>query len=106
MKLTRYALNYESEKIHALAVVVSEYCDDYSHWNAVKSLAKWLNESKVPGICGIETRQLSNILREKGSMLAKLFISSQKIPRIESQHFSDPKNQDFSTKVARLNWPQ
>ena len=98
--------NYESEKIHASALVVSEYCDDYSHWNAVKSLATWLNESKVPGICGIDTRQLTKILREKGSMLAKLFINPQKIPRIESQHFSDPNLLNLvdlvSTKKPRV----
>ena len=89
-----------SEKIQALALVASEYCDDYSHWNAVKSLAKCLNESKVSGICGIETRQLTNILREKGSMLAKLFISSQKIPRIESQRFSDPNLLNLADLVS------
>ena len=80
MKLTQYALNYESEKIHALAVVVSEYCDDYSHWNAVKSLAKWLNESKVPGIFCMTRDSLPRSCEKKGSILAKLFLSLQKIP--------------------------
>ena len=64
--------HFESEKIHASGVIVGEYCDNYSHWNAVKSLSDWLVESHVPAICGIDTRRLTKILREEGSMLAKV----------------------------------
>ena len=32
----------ESEKIHAEAIIVSDYSENYSHWNAVESLADWL----------------------------------------------------------------
>lgn len=63
---------FESNRIHASGLIVSEYCEQYSHWNASRSLADWLVESKVPGIHGIDTRQLTKILREKGSMLAKV----------------------------------
>jgi carbamoylphosphate synthase small subunit len=63
---------FESEKIHAAGLVVGDYCDNYSHWNADKSLSQWLVESDVPGITGIDTRRLTKILREKGSMLAKV----------------------------------
>lgn len=62
----------ESSRIHASALVVSKYCEQYSHWNASRSLADWLVESRVPGLCGIDTRRLTKILREKGSMLAKV----------------------------------
>jgi carbamoyl-phosphate synthase small subunit len=67
---------FESEKIHASGLIVGEYCENYSHWNAVKSLSDWLKESHVPGISGIDTRRLTKILREKGSMLAKVTIIS------------------------------
>jgi carbamoylphosphate synthase small subunit len=65
---------FESDKIHASGVIVGEYCENYSHWNAVKSLSEWLIESNVPAISGIDTRKLTKILREKGSMLAKVDI--------------------------------
>jgi carbamoyl-phosphate synthase small subunit len=75
-KLTRDELdlpnNFESEKIHASALIVGEYCENYSHWNAAKSLSQWLVESDIPAIDGIDTRKLTKILREKGSMLAKV----------------------------------
>ena len=32
----------ESEKIHADAIIVSDYSHEYSHWNAVGSLGSWL----------------------------------------------------------------
>lgn len=32
----------ESEKIHAEAIIVSDYSEKYSHWNAVESLGDWL----------------------------------------------------------------
>lgn len=63
---------FESARIHASGLIVSENCEQYSHWNASRSLSDWLVESKVPGIHGIDTRQLTKILREKGSMLAKV----------------------------------
>ena len=40
----------ESERIHAEAIIVSDYSQDYSHWNAVESLADWLKREQVPGI--------------------------------------------------------
>ena len=40
----------ESEKIHAEAIIVSDYSEEYSHWNAVESLADWLKREQVPGI--------------------------------------------------------
>lgn len=64
--------HFESEKIHASGLIVAEYSEHYSHWNAVKSLSEWLIESNVPAIHGIDTRKLTKILREKGSMLAKV----------------------------------
>ena len=62
----------ESEKIHAEAIIVSDYSFEYSHWNAVESLGSWLKDEKVAGIYGIDTRELTKLLREKGSMKGKI----------------------------------
>lgn len=61
--------NYESEKIWVRGMIVTEYSFQYSHWNAVKSLDQWLKEHKIPGIYGIDTRELTKVLRENGSMV-------------------------------------
>jgi carbamoyl-phosphate synthase large subunit len=62
----------ESEKIHAAAIIVSDYSYEFSHWNAVDSLGDWLKEEQVPGICGIDTRALTKKLRENGVMTGKI----------------------------------
>ena len=62
----------ESEKIHAEAIIVSDYSENYSHWNAVESLADWLKREHVPGITGIDTRELTKVLREHGVMMGRI----------------------------------
>ena len=62
----------ESDRIYASAIIVSDYSQAYSHWNACESLGDWLKREKVPGITGIDTRQLTKVLREHGMMMGKL----------------------------------
>ena len=62
----------ESGRIHAEAIIVSDYSENYSHWNAVESLADWLKREHVPGITGIDTRELTKVLREHGVMMGKI----------------------------------
>ncbi|MBC35899.1 MAG: carbamoyl phosphate synthase small subunit [Bacteroidetes bacterium] len=65
---------FESEKVQVSALIISDYSFKYNHWNAEKSLGDWLKENKVPGIFGIDTRALTKLIREKGSMLGKIVI--------------------------------
>lgn len=62
----------ESEKIHAEAIIVSDYSENYSHWNAVESLGDWLKREQIPGITGIDTRALTKALREHGVMMGRI----------------------------------
>ena len=62
----------ESDRIYAAAIIVSDYSEEYSHWNACDSLGDWLKREKVPGVTGIDTRQLTKVLREHGVMMGKL----------------------------------
>ena len=67
----------ESEKIHADGIIVSDYSENYSHWNATESLGEWLKQEKITGITGIDTRELTKLLREKGSMIGKIVFSDE-----------------------------
>ncbi len=64
----------ESGRIHAEALIVCDYSAGYSHWNASGSLAEWLRREKVPGITGIDTRELTKVLREHGVMTGRILI--------------------------------
>ena len=67
----------ESDKIHATAIIVSDYSTEYSHWNAKESLAQWLKREKIAGVTGIDTRQLTKTLREHGVMMGKILFDDQ-----------------------------
>ena len=86
---------YESEKIQASGLIVSGFSFEYSHWNAAKSLSDWLIENKVPAVYGIDTRELTKLVREKGTMLGKLiFPGDPDIPFI---------NPDDENQVAKAS---
>ena len=71
---------FESYALHISGLIISDYSEDYSHWNASKSLGAWLKEYQVPGIFGIDTRELTKILREKGTMLGKIVYNNEDLP--------------------------
>ncbi len=63
---------FESDQLHISALIISDYSFEYSHWNAHKSLGDWLKEHQIPGIYDVDTRMITKMLREKGSMLGKI----------------------------------
>lgn len=67
----------ESDHIYASALIVSDYSEQHSHWNAVESLGEWLQREKVPGITGIDTRELTKVLREHGVMMGKILFDDE-----------------------------
>lgn len=70
----------ESDKIHAEAIIVSDYSEEYSHWNAAESLGDWLKREMVPGITGIDTRALTMKIREHGVMMGRILIDDEAQP--------------------------
>jgi carbamoyl-phosphate synthase small subunit len=66
---------FESDQLHISALVISDYSAEYSHWNAERSLGDWLKENNIPGIFDVDTRLITKLLREKGSMLGKVVLN-------------------------------
>ena len=62
----------ESEHIHVKALIVADYSESYSHWNAKESLDAWLTRENVPAMTGIDTRRLTMLLRKYGVMMGKI----------------------------------
>ncbi len=87
---------FESAKIHLKGLIVTDYSEEYFHWNAGKSLSEWMREYDVPGITGVDTRSLTQHLRDKGSQPGKIHPSDQK----PSGDFYDPNTVNLVAKVS------
>jgi len=96
---------FESKEVHIAGLVVSSYSWTHSHWAAQKSLAKWLQENNIPGVCGVDTRELTKNLREHGSLLGRLELKTktneQDFGRPSSPSmFEDPNTRNLVAEVS------
>jgi carbamoyl-phosphate synthase small subunit len=85
--------HFESDKIQISALVVSDYSHIHEHWDAVKTLSDWLKEYGIPALSGIDTRALTQRLREEGTMLGKIIFE-------EEVGFYDPNKENLVKKVS------
>lgn len=70
---------FESDKIQVRALLIHELSDIASHWSCTKTLDQWLYEQKIPGIYGIDTRELTKKLRVRGVMMGAVIVSEKSI---------------------------
>ncbi|TNN03137.1 hypothetical protein fugu_000166 [Takifugu bimaculatus] len=84
----------ESERIQVSGLLVQDYSHEYSHWNSVKSLGEWLQEEKVPALFGIDTRMLTKVIRDKGTVLGKIEFDGQPVEII------DPNRKNLVAEVS------
>lgn len=100
------AQDMESAKAHAKGMIVRKYQKRYSNFRAEDSLENFLKEHNIVGICDIDTRYLTKMIRDEGAMmmiastqisdkeeLKKILASSE---RIEDVNYIE----QVSTKVA------
>ena len=87
----------ESDKIHVKGLIVADYSEEYSHWDAKESLSSWLKREGIPAISGIDTRRLTKLLREHGVMRGRISLTPDPSPKGEG---SDNLNEDYGS----INW--
>jgi carbamoyl-phosphate synthase small subunit len=71
--------HFESRNIQVTGLVVNELATVASHWNCRRTLDEWMYEQKIPGISGIDTRDLTKRLRVEGVMRGALSVSKSEI---------------------------
>jgi len=91
--------NFESDRIHVKAVVVSDYSYESSHYTARRTLSEWLKQHHVPGLYGVDTRAITKVLRNHGSMLGKVVIDGDRTG-VELQ-LDDPNKRNLVDEVSR-----
>ncbi|KAM6307660.1 carbamoyl-phosphate synthase [ammonia], mitochondrial [Aegotheles albertisi] len=84
----------ESDRIKVSGLLVLDYSNEYSHWQAARSLGEWLQEEQIPALYGIDTRMLSKLIRDKGTVLAKIEFEGQPI------EFADPNKRNLIAEVS------
>ncbi len=89
--LPRY---FESERIQAAGLVITDLCKQPSHHSSTRTLDEWLHGQGIPGLAGVDTRALTKLLRDKGSMLGKL-IAGPGEPT-----FVDPNARNLAVEVC------
>lgn len=88
------ATPFESGRIQAAGLIVSELAPGYSHRTACSSLSQWLCEEGIPCLAGVDTRALTKHLRERGSMLGKIVVSGEDVA------FNDPNQINMVAAVS------
>ena len=70
--------------------VVREYCENPSNFRSSYPLEKFLKDNKIPAICGVDTRELTKILREDGVTAAAIcFEPPENLKELESFVLTD-----------------
>ncbi|XP_074642725.1 carbamoyl-phosphate synthase [ammonia], mitochondrial-like [Tubulanus polymorphus] len=90
----------ESDRIHVSGLIVQDYSHEHSHWNSNKSLSDWLKEEGIPGLYGIDTRMLTKIIRDMGTLLGKIEYENDPIDLVNPnlRNLMD----DVSTKEVKI----
>ena len=97
--------DHESEKIWTKGVVLNSEITSPSNYRSFKHLDEWLKKNKIVGITGIDTRNLTNLIRDKGapkgtiSYLKNNKFNIRKLLR-QTQKWSGLKNLDLAQKVS------
>ena len=86
----------ESDKIWARGVIFNSEITSPSNYRSLKNLDEWLKKNKIVGITGLDTRSLTNFIRDKGA--PKGTISNNK-----NGNFNIKKLINISTKWPGLN---
>ncbi len=97
--------DHESDIIWTKGVIINTEITDPSNYRSLKHLDQWLKNNKIVGITGIDTRNLTNFIRDKGapkgtiSFLKNNKFNIKKLIKI-TQNWSGLKNLDLAKKVT------
>ena len=97
--------DHESDKIWTRGVIVNSEITDPSNYRSLKHLNEWLKKNGIVGITGVDTRNLTNFIRDKGAPKGTISFSKtekfniKKLIKI-TQTWSGLKNLDLAKKVS------
>ena len=95
----------ESDKIWTKGIILNSEITNPSNYRSLKHLDLWLKKNQVVGITGIDTRNLTNLIRDKGAPKGTIVFSKNKKFNINelvkfTNKWSGLKNLDLAQKVS------
>ncbi|MEK6557401.1 MAG: carbamoyl-phosphate synthase domain-containing protein, partial [Candidatus Margulisiibacteriota bacterium] len=81
----------ESTAIQVSGFVVKEYSKTYSNYRATKSLGTYLKQQGIVGIEGIDTRALTQHIRDQGAMRSILSTTDLSPESLRKKVLASPK---------------
>jgi len=97
--------DHESDKIWTKGIILNSEITDPSNYRSLKNLDQWLKKNKIVGITGLDTRSLTNFIRDKGAPKGTIVFS--KTGNFDIKQLIDTtikwsglKNLDLAQKVS------
>ena len=100
--------DHESDKIWTKGIILNSEITEPSNYRSLKNLDQWLKKNKIVGITGLDTRGLTNFIRDKGAPKGTIAFSKTgdfDIKQLTSStvKWSGLKNLDLAKKVSTKN---
>jgi len=97
--------DHESDKIWTKGIILNSEITDPSNYRSLKNLDQWLKKNKIVGITGLDTRSLTNFIRDKGAPKGTIAFSKDNNFNIKeltnsTVKWSGLKNLDLAQKVS------
>ena len=97
--------DHESDNIWTKGVILNSEITNSSNYRSLKNLDQWLKKNKIVGITGLDTRGLTNFIRDKGAPKGTICFSKNSNFNISQLKYSTIKwgglkNLDLAQKVS------
>ena len=113
--------DYESDGSVVSGYIVREYCEEPSNFRCEHTIDEFLKKHSVIGICGIDTRRLTRIIRESGVMNGMItnepdfnrekalesirsYNVGAVVPKVSVSHAQEYKAENSKYKVALIDY--
>jgi len=97
--------DHESDKIWTRGIILNAQISNPSNYRALRHLNNWLKKNKIVGITGLDTRSLTNFIRDRGAPKGTICFSQKgnfNINKLEKLSIKWPglKNLDLAQHVT------
>ena len=94
----------ECEDVWLKGVIFNKEITSPSNYRSLENLNKWLQTNKIVGLCGVDTREITNLIRANGALKGTIVNQIKKIDKKfylkKSRNWSGLKGLDLASKVS------